>query len=103
METRNQLKIMQNFVFQTRELVKVWENIRFSIQAETYEDAVQKLKDMKHKNIVDDKLSKDKIEIHYNLYDEVVGEKVAPSENNGKATLFYFEDNGVEICNNAEK
>lgn len=94
---------MANFVFQTRELVKVWENIRFSIQAETYEDAVKQIKDMKNTNIVDSNSHKNKIQIHYNLYDEVVGEKVAPSENNGKPTLFYFEDNGVEICNNAEK
>lgn len=91
---------MEKFTFQTRELVKVWENIRFSIQAETYEDAVKQLKDMKHTNIVDDELTKNKVEIHYNVYDEVVGEKVAPSENNGKPTLFYFGDNGAEICNN---
>ncbi len=91
---------MKEFSFKCQQLVRVWEEVSFDIEAESYEDAVRQVKEMKNTYIYDVEQEKDNISVYDNEFIFESVENVIPSENNGKPTLFYVDNEGVDICNN---
>lgn len=94
---------MKEFTFKCQQLVRVWEEISFDIEAESYEDAVKQIREMKKTHVYDAECEKDNINIYDNEFVFESREQINPSENNGKPTLFYVDNDGVDICNNVEQ
>lgn len=94
---------MKEFSFKCQQLVRVWEEVSFDIEAESYEDAVRQIKEMKNKHVFDAEFGKDNIDIYDTDFVFEGMEYLNPSQNDGKPTLFYVDNEGVDICNNVEQ
>lgn len=94
---------MKEFTFKCQQLVRVWEEVSFDIEAESYEDAVKQIKEMKKTHVYDAEQEKDNINVYDNEFNFESMEYIKPLENDGKATLFYVDNEGVDICNNVEQ
>lgn len=80
----------------------VWDRHRFSVEATTYEEAVEKVCSIKERLIIEsvddgDDITFDSCET---LYDTM--EHLSPEDNGGCSTLEIYYENGVEIAGNAE-
>lgn len=91
---------MATYNFYQDQKITVWERHYFSVEASSYEDAVEKVHLIKDKPIIDSEGNSIVFKECKTLYDTT--EQLSPEENRGCSTLEIFNENGVEIGSNAE-
>ena len=89
---------MKTFDFYRDEKQTIWVRTRFDIQAESYEQALEKIKE------VEADKSESYENTHYWEFLEETLEEITPEENKGEATIeIYSEDNNQLVYTNETK
>lgn len=91
---------MTTFNFYQDQKTTVWDRNRFTVEASTYEEAVEKVRSTKDRLIVENDGNGITFQSCETLYDTM--EHLSPEDNDGCSTLEMFNENGDEIANNAE-
>lgn len=91
---------MAKFNFYQDQKHTVWDRNRFSIEAVTYEEAVEKVRSIKDRLIIESVDEGITINSCETLYDTM--EHLSPEENGDCSTLEMFNENGEEVASNAE-
>ena len=90
---------METFNFYQDQKHTVWERLRFSVNARTYEEAVEMIRSMKDAPVMEsDSIDFSSCET---LYDTL--ELLPLEDNDGCPTLEIFNSKGEEITNNTEE
>jgi hypothetical protein len=88
------IRIMATFDFYQDQHVKIWERVHFRIEADSKEEAIEKVKQYKDKDVAFE-FGTDSTEM---LYDT---EEVLEPQNDGEPTLQIYDDYGKLICDNS--
>lgn len=91
---------MATFNFYQDQKTTVWDRNRFSVEASTYDEAVEKVRSIKDLLIAESEQNGIKLNSCETLFDTM--EHLSPEDNGGCPTLEIFNENGEEITNNAE-
>jgi hypothetical protein len=88
------IRIMATFDFYQDQHVKIWERVHFQIEADSKEEAIEKAKQYKDKDVAFE-FETDSTEMLYNT------EEVLEPQNDGEPTLQIYDDYGKLICDNS--
>ena len=91
---------MATFDFYQDQKHTVWDRHYFSIEASSYEEAVEKVRSIRDTQVTDNETDGVNFKECRTLYDTM--ELLSPEDNGGCSTLEMFDANGTEIANNAE-
>lgn len=78
----------------------VWDRHRFSVEADDYGKAVERVRSLRNELIIENEGNGITFNSCETLYDTM--EHLSPEDNGGCSTLEMFNENGEDIASNAE-